>query len=363
MSGKRDYYEILGVSREADNSEIRKAYKKLALELHPDRNKSPDACDRFKEASEAYGVLGDEAKRSRYDRFGHAGVEGSVDLGSDIFTHFQDIFSDVFGSEFFGGFGFGGGARRRGPARGRDLRIDQQLTLEEAVLGCKKEIGLSTPVQCGTCQGSGSRPGSSPSTCSTCDGHGQVSSGRGFIMFTQVCPACRGEGKIISDPCETCNGSSFEERQRTVTVTFPAGIDSGHRLRVTGQGLPGPNGGPPGNLYVDVHIESHARFEREGTDLVARQRISFTQAALGTSVQIELLDGSTEKVDIKAGTQPGAVITLAGKGAPSVNGRGRGAIHLVVQVDVPKRLSRRAKKLLRELEGELDPLSDAVRSA
>ncbi|HZO12979.1 MAG TPA: molecular chaperone DnaJ [Polyangiaceae bacterium] len=362
MSAKRCYYEVLGVAREASCGDIRKAYKRLALELHPDRNKSPDATERFKEATEAFSILSDDDKRQRYDRFGHAGVEGAIDFGgADIFSHFQDIFSDVFGSDFFGGFGFSG-RQRRGPARGRDLRVEQRLTLEEAVIGCKKEISLTTPVHCGECKGSGARPGTSPTTCATCGGRGQVSSGRGFIMFTQACPSCRGEGATISDPCKRCRGSGYEEKQRTVTVTFPAGIDTGHRLRVSGQGMPGPSGGPSGNLYVDVGIEPHERFEREGIDLLMRQSITFIQAALGTKVDVTLIDGSVERLSIDAGTQPGTVLTLPGKGVPSVNARGRGALHVVVHVDVPRRLSRRAKKLLRELEEELSPEDEALRT-
>jgi molecular chaperone DnaJ len=358
MSDKRDYYEVLGVPREASPGDLRKAYKKLALKFHPDRNNGcHDAAGRFKEVTEAYSVLSDDDKRRRYDQFGHAGVEGNQDFGGDIFTHVQDLFSD-----FFGGFG-GFGRTRRGPARGRDLRVAQTLSFEEAALGCKKEVEIVSPTACVRCNGSGARPGSSPTTCGTCGGRGQISTGRGFIMFTQACPHCHGEGKIVSDPCDQCHGSGWEEKRRTVTVSFPAGIDEGHRLRIAGQGMPGAGGGPPGHLYVDVHLQPHPRFEREGNELITRRRITFAEAALGTSLNIELLDGSTCEVPVEPGTQPGTVLTRPGRGIPSVNGHGIGALHVIVELDVPKQLSRRAKKLLRELEEELGTVGDAARSA
>jgi molecular chaperone DnaJ len=355
VTEKRCYYDVLGLDRGASTDTIRKAYKKLALKHHPDRNNGSDeAAVAFKEATEAYSVLSDDDKRSRYDRFGHAGIDGAADFGADIFSHVQDLFSD-----FFGGFG---SRQRRGPARGRDLRVEQVLTLEEAVLGCKKEIDITSPVQCDECSGSGARAGTSPTTCTTCAGQGQVSSGRGFIMFTQPCPACQGQGTVVADACDSCKGSGWQEKERTVTVSFPAGIDAGHRLRVAGQGMPGPRGGPPGHLYVDVALEQHARFEREGADLITHQRLSFADAALGTSFTIEMLDGSDFELDIDPGTQPGSVITVPSKGAPNVQGRGRGALHVVIQVDVPKRLSRRAKKLLRELAGELQATDEQART-
>jgi len=353
MSEKRCYYEQLGVERDASEGDIRKAYKRLALKYHPDRNNgSEEAASRFKEVTEAYSVLSDADKRSRYDRFGHAGVEGSADFGADIFSHFQDLFAD-----FFGGMGgFGDQRARRGPTRGRDLRVGQRLTLEEAVLGCKKDLDITSPVKCSSCGGTGAKEGAQPTPCTTCRGTGQVSTGRGFIMFTQACPACHGEGVIITDPCDQCEGSGFEEKQRTVTVKFPPGIDAGHRLRVAGQGLPGAQGGPPGDLYVDVALEPHERFEREGTALMTTVHVSYPDAALGTRVDIELLDGSNHQVKIDSGTQSGTVITAPRKGVPNVNGRGVGALHVVVKVDVPKKLSRRAKKLLRQLDDELRPV-------
>lgn len=354
MSEKRDYYELLGVERTASSQEIRKSYKKLALKYHPDRNKgSQEAEARFKEVTEAYSVLSDDDKRARYDRFGHAGFEGggAADFGGDIFSHFQDLFSDFFGG---GGGGFGGQGRRRGPARGRDLRVEQVLTLEEAVLGCKKEIELRTPVQCDDCTGTGAKDGSAMKTCEVCSGRGQVSTARGFIMFTQACSACGGAGQIVEESCDTCEGAGWVEKHRKVNVSFPPGIDSGHRLRVTGQGLPGPQGGPAGNLYVDVELQPHERFEREGLDLITRHTISFPEAALGTKIDIPLIDGGIHQVKVDAGTQPGTVLTAKGRGVPNVNGPGSGALHVIVQVAVPSKVSKRAKKLLRDLEDELE---------
>jgi molecular chaperone DnaJ len=356
MSDKADFYELLGVSREAPADEIRKAYRKLALQVHPDRNSgSRDAEERFKAITEAYGVLSDADKRARYDRFGHAGVEGTVEVGGDIFSHFQDIFS-----EFFGGFGgFGGGSRtRNGPQRGQDLRLEQQLSLEEAVLGCKKEITVRLPVECTACSGSGAEPGTAPVTCSTCRGTGHVSSGRGFIVFTQTCAACGGEGRVVEISCSVCGGAGWQEQSRTVTVTFPAGVDTGGRLRIPARGMAGRRGGPPGDLYVDVRVTPHDRFQREGCDLLTRVTITFPQAALGASVGVLLLDGSEHEVAIVPGTQPGQVVSVAGKGAPRLDGRGPGTLHVVVQVAVPKKLSKRAKRLLQELGSALEPAEE-----
>jgi molecular chaperone DnaJ len=355
MSEKRCYYEVLELAKNAASADVRKAYKKLALKHHPDRNNgAEDATEKFKEVTEAYQILSDDEKRARYDQYGHAGVSGNADFGGDIFSHFQDLFSDFFGG--FGGGGFGGQQRRRGPSRGRDLRVTKTLNLEDAVLGCKKDIDITSPVSCTKCEGSGAADGKMRA-CATCGGRGQVSTARGFVMFTQTCPSCQGAGQTVDAPCAKCDGVGWEDKERTVTVTFPAGIDNGHRLRVSGQGMAGQLGGPPGHLYVDVQVRPHERFERDGVDLITRTMVTFPEAALGTEVEIEMLDGSIHRVEIQPGTQPGAVISAPGLGTPNVSGGASGALHVVVQVAVPKKLSRRAKKLLRELDDELEASS------
>jgi molecular chaperone DnaJ len=357
MSQKRDYYEILGVAKDASAEDIRKAYRQAALKNHPDRNPGDaEAEGRFKEATEAYQVLSDDDRRARYDRFGHAGLEGMPDAGGDIFSHFQDIFSEFFG-------GFGGQRRRGGPARGQDIRVQQRLTLKDAMIGCKREVSLRTPVACEECGGSGAKPGTKRKQCGTCGGVGQVSTSRGFVMFTQTCPECAGEGSVVKTPCGTCKGAGAVEKQRKVMVTFPAGIDGGQRLRVPGQGLPGQQGGPPGDLYVDVDLAPDERFERDGADLVTRVVVSFGEASLGGSSRIELPDETEVSVDVPPGTQPGEVISLKGKGLPRIDGRGRGSLQVVVQVDVPRALSSRAKELLRELDAELARGREKVKTA
>ncbi|MBI5533020.1 MAG: molecular chaperone DnaJ [Deltaproteobacteria bacterium] len=352
MSSKRDYYEVLGIARTAASDEIRKAYKQAALKYHPDRNPNDkEAEGKFKEATEAYSVLSDDEKRRRYDQFGHEGLEGmgGFDFSQvDIFSHFQDLFS-----EFFGGFGGGGGRSRRGPQRGQDLRIQQRITLQESVLGCKKEISVRSPVRCSSCDGSGAAPGHSRETCQMCRGSGQVSTARGFVMFTSACPNCQGEGSAVSHPCEKCRGAGQVDETRKVLVSFPAGIDAGQRLRVPGQGMPGPKGAQSGDLYVDVDLEADERFERDGTDLATRAHVNFADAALGVVIQIPMLDDTMLDVELPAGTQPGDVITLKGKGVPRIDGRGKGSLHVIVQVDVPKRVNQRVRALLLELQKEL----------
>jgi molecular chaperone DnaJ len=357
-SEKRDYYEVLGVPKDASCEDIRKAYRQAALKCHPDRNPGdPTAEVRFKEASEAYQVLSDEEKRARYDRFGHAGLNGMPDLGPDIFSHFQDIFS-----EFFGGFG-GSPRARRGPARGHDIRVQQRLTLRDAFLGCKREVPLRTPASCEECSGTGAKPGTKRKTCGTCGGVGQVSTSRGFVMFTQTCPECSGEGSVVKTPCTVCSGTGVIEKSRKVVVSFPAGIDSGQRLRVPGQGMPGHLGGPPGDLYVDVDLEADERFERDGSDLITRRSVSFAEATLGGSFAVELPDDSKVTVELPPGTQPNDVLAVTGKGVPRVDGRGRGSLQVVVQVEVPKGLSAKAQQLVRELEEELAKSSEKAEKA
>jgi molecular chaperone DnaJ len=353
---KRCYYEVLGVSREASSDELRKAYKQSAMRFHPDRNPNdPSAEQKFKEANEAFQILSDDNKRKVYDQFGHAGLEGGgVDFGAgigDMFTHMQDLFQEMFS----GGFGFGGQQRQQ---RGGDLRVQARLTLEDAAFGCKREISVQIPARCDDCGGAGAAAGTKPESCSTCRGTGQVSSARGFVMFTAPCSRCGGRGAVIKTPCKTCKGEGLVPKSKKVNVTFPAGIDSGQRLRVTGQGLPGPHG--PGDLYVEIDIEDHPSFERDGVDVVTKITIPFAVAALGGEVRVPCLekkngDGAepTLPVTLPPGTQPNHVITMKGKGMPRLDGRGRGSLVVVVQVEVPKELSKRARELIDELHVEL----------
>ncbi len=354
MSPKRDYYEVLEMAQDASEEDIKRAYRKAALKFHPDRNQgNKEAEAKFKEATEAYAVLCDKEKRATYDRFGHAGLQGGaadfsgVGVG-DIFSQFQDIFSDFFGDS-------GGGRRGRRQARGADVRVDARISLKDSMLGVKHEVTVEGLAPCEGCKGSGAAPGTSPEVCRTCGGSGQVGTQRGFIMFSSTCPNCRGQGSSISSPCPSCSGRGQVERQRKVIVTFPAGIDGGQRLRVPGQGMPGPDGSPSGDLYVDVELEPHADFERDGADLVTRENISFVEASMGTEFDVVLPDGTEVPVEIPGGTQPGTVITARGHGMQRIGRRGRGDLHVVVNVHVPKKLSRKARKLFEELEEELAP--------
>jgi molecular chaperone DnaJ len=351
MPEKRCFYEVLGCSRESTPDELRRAYKREALKHHPDRNGGdPKAEATFKEVNEAYQVLSDEQKRQVYDQFGHAGLEGGggftgAGIG-DVFAHMQDLFSEMFS----GGFG-----QARGQRRGGDLRVQQRLSFKEAAFGCKRDLVVQAPAACTECTGSGAKPGTKPEACPQCRGSGQVSNARGFVMFTTTCSRCRGQGAVIKHPCKTCSGRGVVERPRKVTVSFPAGIDGGQRLRVPGQGLPGPGGAPPGDLYVDVDVEEEPRFERDGVDIVTRVHVSFTDAALGAEVSVPSieLDDSTLPLDIPQGTQSGSVFTMPGHGVPRLDGQGRGSLIVMIQVDVPKQLSDRARELLGELEAEL----------
>jgi molecular chaperone DnaJ len=352
MAAKRDYYEILGLERTCTTAEIKKAYRKLALELHPDRNPGdPAAEERFKEASEAYGALSDEQKRAIYDQYGHRGLAGqgqNFHDVQDIFSQFSDIFSDFFG----GGSPFG--RRTRGGAeRGADLRAGVRLTLKDAAFGLKKEISLKHPGPCQTCDGSGAE-GGKRKTCPRCQGTGQITHSRGFVLLQTSCPNCQGMGSTVENPCQKCRGTGQVDVERTVKVTFPAGIDHGQTLRVPGQGLAGRMGGPAGHLYVEVSVESDPRFAREGYDLIHEVTLSFPQAALGDEIIVPRLDESGEdSVEVPAGTQPGETVVLRGKGVPHLNGNARGDLIVVVNVQVPKRLSGKAKKLLKELEESL----------
>ena len=372
MSEKRDYYEVLSVERTATVEEIRKAYKREALKHHPDRNQGDASAEvKFKTCNEAYQVLSDADKRKIYDQFGHAGLEGGgggFDGASDVFAHMQDLFS-----EMFSGGGFGAGARgQRRQARGGDLRMQSRLTLREAAFGIKREVTVHAPVRCDDCNGTGAKAGTKPETCGHCRGSGHVSNARGFVMFTTPCPKCGGQGAVIKHACKGCEGRGAVEKARKVVVAFPAGIDAGQRLRVPGQGMPGPQGAPPGDLYVELDVEEDPRFERDGADLVTRFHVSFADAAIGAEVRVPALgDADTEDpsptvpLKIAAGTQSGSVFTIKGQGIPRLDGRGRGSLVGVVQVDVPTNLSERAKQLIADLAKELkgEPIPDSARVA
>jgi len=357
MTSKRDYYEVLGVSREASNDDIRKAYRQAALKFHPDRNPGDGAAEgKFKEATESFSVLSDENKRRTYDRFGHAGLQGagSVDFSNvgigDILSQFQDLFSD-----FFGGFGgFGGSSRSsRGSERGQHVQVDVVLTLEDVMAGAKREVEVNGVAPCDPCAGTGAAPGTSPQRCPGCGGSGQVASQRGFIVFASTCGQCRGSGQTVASPCSACKGQGRVERHRKVIVNIPPGVDNGIQLRLTGQGMPGRPGAPAGDLYVQVHVSDDQRFEREGSDLLVHEAVSFSTAALGGKFEVKLPDNSLAQVHIDAGTQPGSLITVRGRGLPRLDRSGaRGDLHVVLNVVVPKKLSRKAKKLLEELEQE-----------
>jgi molecular chaperone DnaJ len=353
MADKRDYYEVLGVPRDASEAEIKKAYKKLAVQLHPDKNPDdPTAEERFKEASEAFEVLRDAQKRQVYDRFGHAGLQnGGYSPGfrsvDDIFGSFGDIFGELFG------MGAAGGRRRHdGPMRGADLRVSTRLTLKEAAFGTQKEVKLQYPSPCEACKGTGAE-GGVLDVCPTCRGQGQVGIQRGAFFVSTTCPTCRGQGRIAKNACPKCHGSGNVEVERTVKVNIPAGIDEGQSLRLQGQGQPGRMGGPAGNLFVVVQIEPDERFQRDGLDLVHELRVPFTKCCLGGKVKVPTLDDRDAEVTVAPGTQAGTVLTLPGHGVPRLDGRGRGDLHCQVQIEVPTELSTKAKQLLVQLQETL----------
>jgi molecular chaperone DnaJ len=338
---KKDYYDVLGVGRQADAGELKKAYRKLAMELHPDRNPgNHEAEAKFKEASEAYQILSDPEKRQMYDRFGHdaprMGGQGFGDVG-DIFSAFGDIFGDIFGQR-------GGG--RRGPGRGSDLETQLQITLLEASTGVTKDVEVARRAPCGTCKGSGAAPGSQPETCQQCGGRGQVMHSQGFLMIQTTCPVCRGEGRVVRKPCTTCEGSGFERQVDTLQVTIPAGVEDGSTLRIGGRGEAGPRGGPPGNLYVVLRVEEDERFERDGADLHTEVSVSFPQLALGATVTVPTLTGEGE-IEIRAGAQPGDTLKLRGQGMPSLEGGGKGDLVAHLKLVVPRSLSKEEEQALR----------------
>ena len=340
MSQKRDYYEVLGVARSADSAELKRAYRKLAMELHPDRNPgNHEAEARFKEASEAYQVLSDPEKRQMYDRFGHEAPrmgQGFGDVG-DIFSAFGDIFGDIFGQRTGG---------RRGPGRGADLETSIVLTLLEAATGAKKDLKVARRVSCKTCKGSGAAPGTEPEVCQQCGGRGQVMHSQGFLMIQTTCPVCRGDGRIIRKACPTCDGIGFEKEDETLQVTVPAGVEDGSTLRLAGRGEAGARGGPPGNLYIVLRVQEDERFERDGADLHAEIAVSFPQLALGGRVKVPTLTGE-EEVEVRAGSQPGDTVTLRGQGMPRLEGRGHGDVVAHLKLVVPRALSTEEEEHLR----------------
>lgn len=346
MSTKRDYYEILGVAKNATDAELKKAYRRLAMKYHPDRN--PDdkkAEEQFKEAKEAYDVLSDERKRSAYDQFGHAGVEQSFGGGQQAgAAGFGDIFESVFG-DIFGGGGRGG----ERVFRGSDLRFDLELSLEEAVNGTATKIRVPRAVNCEVCEGSGAKKGSAPVKCPTCEGIGQVRMQQGFFSIQQTCPQCRGTGKIIKDPCANCHGNGRVRETKTISVKVPPGVDTGDRIRLTGEGEAGERGGPAGDLYVHVVVRDHPIFTRDGTNLHCDVPISFTMAALGGEIEVPTLDGKVS-LKIPDETQSGKLFRLKGKGVRSVRATSKGDLICRVVVETPVKLSKQQKELLQELE-------------
>jgi len=362
---KRDYYAVLGVGRDATEDDLKKAYRKLAMKLHPDRNPDDKSCEeKFKEAKEAYEVLTDPKKRAAYDQFGHAGVDASAGFGGragpEGFGGFADAFGDIFGEIFGQGRG---GPRGSGMFRGADLRYNLELSLEEAARGTEAKIRIPTLEQCGTCHGSGAKPGTSPKTCTTCGGRGEVRVSQGFFSIQQTCPACHGTGKVVTDPCATCDGAGRVRKHKTLSVKIPAGVDQDDRIRLAGEGEAGVNGGPGGDLYVVVQLKPHPVFQRDGADLHCEMPISFATAALGGELEIPTLDGQA-KIKVPAETQTGQVFRLRNKGIRPVRGSVTGDLYCHVAVETPVKLTARQKELLREFEviNQKDPAAHTPRA-
>ncbi len=347
MASKRDYYEILGVSKNASEDELKKAYRKLALKYHPDRNAgNKGAEDKFKEANEAYSILSDAQKRSQYDQFGHAGAQGG---GFGQGGGFSDVFGDIF-EEFFGGQGTQGGSRAQ---RGNDLRYNLSISFEEALLGKEEKIKLRRPEQCDACNGTGAKGGATK-RCTTCNGAGQVRFQQGFFTVSRTCSACRGAGVIIADPCKKCKGQRYIEREKTISAKIPPGVDTGTRLRVSGEGEIGANGGPPGDLYVVISVGDHPQFARDGDHILYEAPISFVKAALGATIEVPTIKGNTP-LKIPAGTQDGKIFRLKGLGFPSLRGYGIGDEVVKIRVTIPSKLSSEQREALEKyakLSGE-----------
>ena len=360
MAATRDYYEILGVSRDISDADLKKAYRKLALKFHPDRNKGDEqAAERFKEVSEAYEVLSDGDKRKIYDQYGHDGLRGQGFSGASA-QHARDIFESFFGGGFGGGGGggfesvfeglFGGGGRRQasGPRRGSHLRVVVSIPLKEAYTGTVRTLTVQRREPCGTCDGSGAKAGTRPETCSTCAGRGQVQRQQGFFMMQSPCPACRGAGTVIKDPCQACGGQGRELKDADLEIRIPAGIESGQQLRLPGEGEPGERGGPRGDMFCVVQVEEHGFFHRDGDDLLCEVPVGYPLLSLGGSVDIPTLE-DTKTLKVPAGTQSGKVLRMRGQGMPSVHGMGRGDLLVRVQLETPKKLTPRQKELIEEL--------------
>src|SRR6478672_2721172 len=362
---KRDYYTVLGVNRDASEDDIKKAYRKLAMKHHPDRNPEKGAEDSFKEAKEAYEILSEPKKRAAYDQFGHAGVDPSAGFGAagargaEGFGGFADAFGDIFGEIF----GQGRGARGNGVYRGADLRYNLELSLEEAAKGTEVKIRIPALEECATCKGTGAKPGTQPKQCPTCHGRGEVRVSQGFFSIQQTCPQCHGTGKIIPEPCATCSGAGRVKKHKTLSVKIPAGVDQDDRIRLTGEGEAGVNGGPPGDLYVVVNLRPHPVFQREGADLHCEMPISFTIAALGGEIEIPTLDGHA-KIKIPSETQSGQVFRLRNKGIRPVRGSVTGDLYCHVSLETPVKLTSRQKELLREFESinQQDPDAHSPRA-
>jgi molecular chaperone DnaJ len=345
---KRDYYEVLGVNRDADEEAIKKAYRRLAMKHHPDRNPdNPKAEEHFKEAKEAYEILSDAHRRAAYDRYGHAGVDQATAAGAGPggpgFSTFADAFGDIFGDIF------GAGRSRTGVYRGADLRYNLEVSLEQAAHGNETKIRIPTYDECGTCHGTGAKPGTKPQTCPTCAGQGQVRMQQGFFSIQQTCPRCHGIGKIIPDPCVACGGAGRVKTHKTLSVKIPAGVDEGDRIRLAGEGEPGANGGPPGDLYVQLHLKPHPIFQRDHDDLHCEMPVSFSTAALGGDVSIPTLEGSA-KIRVPAETQSGKTFRLRGKGIKGIRSQTAGDLYCHVVLETPVNLTERQKDLLREFE-------------
>ena len=353
---KRDYYETLGVAKGADAAEIKKAYRQKAKELHPDRNAdNPSAEAQFKEANEAYEVLKDAEKKAAYDRFGHAAFEGGMGGGGgrpgggqgDFASAFSDVFDDLFG-DMMGGRGGGGGRSRA--ARGNDLRYNLRINLEDAFAGMQKTINVPTAVSCGSCNGTGAEGGSEPQTCPTCSGMGKVRAQQGFFTVERTCPTCNGMGQTIKDPCHTCHGAGRVEKEKSLSVNIPAGVETGTRIRLAGEGEAGMRGGPAGDLYIFIEVNDHTLFERDATNLYCRVPVSIASAALGGEIEVPTIDGGRSRVKIPEGSQSGRQMRLRGKGMPSLRGGSRGDMFIELAVETPVNLTARQREILKEFD-------------